>query len=111
MSIKIASSWVQQFLSSLRRKAKEQYRVDPAIFVGLYLFSFVPFYLGLLVLGWGAANDSVLLVVAGLILNRAGWALPYLYALFWGTVPRRIKWLLWAWLATGLIFGLLRLGG
>ncbi len=105
-------------------KAAEAYGVNPRILIGLYVFSVIPFYVGIFMIlsGSGVALLSLRglfefsyddldfgsrTAVAGLLLNRFAWALPYLYIEFFG---RRLKWYLhvavWVWIlsATASIF-------
>ena len=108
------NSFFAGIFEKLNKKAS-YYQINPSVFIGLYLFSFVPFYFGiyLILLGLGIKVDSITdlvakrdfridfnnpLVVWGILINRLAWALPYFYVQFFG---KNLKWyyhiLIWAW--------------
>jgi hypothetical protein len=93
-------------LDKLNRKAVEEYHVKFEIFIGLYVFSFLPFYLGIFMTVQGTLNNAWLIAVLGVIINRLAWALPYLYPLVYGTLPRKLKIGIWVWIASGVIYGI-----
>ncbi len=114
------NSFFARILEKLNEKAS-YYQISPRVFIGLYFFSFVPFYLGiyLILLGLGIKVDSIIdlvakrnfqinfsnsLIIWGALINRLAWALPYLYIQFFG---RNLKWyyhaLIWLWIGFSVI--------
>jgi|GEM_PF-1206288 len=93
-------------LDKLNRKAVEEYHVKFEVFVGLYVFSFLPFYLGIFLTVQGTLKNAWLMAVLGVLINRLAWALPYLYPLFFGTLPKKLKIGIWLWTASGVIYGI-----
>lgn len=102
-------------------KRANYHQINSLIFIGLYIFSFIPFYLGiyLILLGLGIGVDSIsdllnrndlkinlnsILVIWGVLINRLAWALPYLYIEFFG---KNLKWyyhiLIWLWVIISII--------
>ena len=95
----------------------EAYGVNPRVLIGLYVFSVIPFYTGIFMMVSGSGIGLLTLrgllrfnyhdldfgsrtAVAGLLLNRLAWALPYLYVELFG---RRLKWYfhagIWLWIS------------
>jgi len=72
------------WFADLYNKAQDQYGVNPLIFIGLFLFSYIPFYIGVFQILRGLKRHDVLLVVRGTVVNRLAWGLPYYYVLFFG---------------------------
>lgn len=85
-------------------KAEQRFEVDPAIFIGLYLFSFLPFFIGIFLIGLATKNGSGILAVAGLLINRLAWALPYAYVWMFGKLNRKLKLLITFWLLASLLW-------
>jgi hypothetical protein len=100
----------------------EAYGVDARILVALYVASAIPFYAGILLMisgsGLGSLGFRELLsfeyrqldfsshaVVAGLVLNRLAWAMPYLYIELRG---RRLRWYfhagVWFWILSATLY-------
>ena len=102
----LARSHVFKGLDRLNRKAVEEYHVKFEIFIGLYVFSFLPFYLGIFMTVQGTLNNAWLIAVLGVIINRLAWALPYLYPLLYGTLPKKLQIGIWLWIASGVIYGI-----
>jgi len=99
------NNFIVSIFEKLNKKAN-YYQINSLIFIGLYVFSFVPFYLGiyLILMGLGISINSITdlvakrdfqidfsstLVVWGVLINRLAWALPYLYIQFFG---KDLKW-------------------
>jgi hypothetical protein len=95
---------IEGWLVNLRRKAIDEYHVKPGLFAVLYVASFVPFYIGLFMMAEGALSRSWILVGVGGLINRFAFAMPYIYPLFWGTLPKKLKVAVWAWLIVSFIF-------
>ncbi|KKQ23004.1 MAG: hypothetical protein US36_C0006G0003 [Candidatus Wolfebacteria bacterium GW2011_GWC1_37_10] len=112
--------FLSNILEKLNKKAN-YYQINPLIFIGLYIFSFLPFYLGiyLILVGLGIRVDSIIdlatkkdfqidfsssFVVWGVLINRLAWALPYFYIEFFG---KNLKWyyhiLIWLWVGISVI--------
>ena len=102
----LARSHAFRGLDKLNRKAVEEYHVKFEIFIGLYVFSFLPFYLGIFMTVQGTLNNAWLIAVLGVIINRLAWALPYLYPLLYGTLPKKLQIGIWLWIASGVIYGI-----
>lgn len=95
---------IERGLVKLRHKAVDEYHVRPGLFAVLYVASFVPFYIGLFMMAEGAVSRNWILIGVGGLINRFAFAMPYIYPLFWGTLPRKLKVAVWGWLALSLIF-------
>ncbi len=95
---------IERSVIKLRHKAVDEYHVKPGLFVTLYALSFVPFYIGLFVMAEGAVRHSWILVGVGGLVNRLAFAMPYLYPIFWGTLPKKLKVLVWAWITISVAF-------
>ncbi len=95
---------IEGWLVKLRHKAVDEYHVRPGLFAILYVTSFVPFYIGLFMMAEGAVRHSWFLIGVGGLINRFAFAMPYIYPLFWGTLPKKLKMAVWGWLTVSLIF-------
>jgi hypothetical protein len=105
-----------RYFRSIHSKAAE-YQVNPRIFWGLYLFSFLPYHAGIYLMLSGSGVVSFKLhsflhfdfqhidltrgdVLLGLFINRFAWLMPYLYVEIFG---RNVPWFLhaaiWIWIA------------
>jgi hypothetical protein len=111
---------VSAVLSWVRARA-ERHGVNPRVLVMLYVLSIVPFYVGIALMLWGSGVTSLSwasvrgfdlghlelgsrMVVAGLLINRLAWAMPYLYIEMYGT---NLKWYvhvgIWAWISAAIV--------
>jgi len=82
-----------------------KHNVNPLVFILLYALSFLPYYVGVYLMlrgvlssvSWGNLFDFDFgqltwgspFVIWGLLVNRLGWALPYLYVQVMG---RGLRW-------------------
>lgn len=71
-------------LGDISEKAETIYNVNPLIFIFLYMVSFIPYYIGVYMLGIGLIKRNDTQIMRGIVLNRIGWGLPYLYVLVFG---------------------------
>lgn len=111
---------VSAVLSWVRARA-ERHGVNPRLLVMLYVLSIVPFYVGIALMLWGSGVTSLSwasvrgfdfghielgsrMVVAGLLINRLGWAMPLVYIEIFGT---NLKWYvhvgIWAWISAAIV--------
>lgn len=95
---------IETALVKLRHKAVDEYHVKPGLFAVIYVFSFAPFYIGLFMMAEGAVRHSWILIAAGGLVNRMAFAMPYIYPLFWGTLPKKLKVAVWAWMIVSVVF-------
>lgn len=90
--------WAVRSVHHLWHQATAVYGVNPAVFVGLYLFSFLPFYYGVFRILRGAKRRSLNEAASGFAVNRFAWALPYLYVLVFGkNLPTLVTVLVLVW--------------
>lgn len=100
------SAKLKDLLGRLRHKVENEYNVSFKTFAILYVVSFVPFYIGIIMAAQGALKKSAYLIVLGLIINRFAWAMPYLYPYFRGTLPQKIRTGILVWVALGVVYGI-----
>jgi hypothetical protein len=107
-------------VSNVQRKALE-YQVNPRIFWSLYAVSFLPFHAGIYLMLSGSGIVCFNLhsflhfdfqhiditrrqVILGLLVNRFGWLLPYLYVEIFG---RKLPWYfhaaIWFWIVISVV--------
>jgi hypothetical protein len=99
----------------------ETHHVSPRVLIALYVFSVIPFYLGIFLILWGSGIGMLSIrgllslklhdldfgsraAIAGLIVNRLAWALPYLYIEAFG---RNLRWYfhagVWLWISLATV--------
>lgn len=111
---------IARFVAWATRTA-EAHHVNPRVLIGLYAFSVIPFYAGIFLILWGSGIGMLSFrgllqlklhdldfgsraAIAGLIVNRLAWALPYLYIEIFG---RNLRWYfhlgIWLWIAMATV--------
>jgi len=109
----------RRILTAAKQKART-HEVDPRTFVALYVLSAIPFYTGIYFILRGSGvfdigfrdllsfdlhrvHLSGSTVALGFLLNRLGWALPYLYVEVRG---RNLGWYVhaavWLWISLSI---------
>lgn len=113
--------WVKRKCHWLNQKAR-QHNVNPVIFISIYLSSLIPYYFGVYLMLKGSGilnmglkdfvhfvpgknpNFNINLIFLGFLINRLGWAIPFLYIEFWG---KGLRWYIhlgiWVWILLSFV--------